>query len=89
MFVMGLMNGEECITQQGQGTDQIGVSTAGMIFTQARILAPMEPIFDTGPVIADVLKPLLKRMDIVRPITDVVAGFVEGLAVTRTGVVDS
>jgi len=86
---MGLMDGEEGVAHQGQGSDQIGVAATGVIFTQARILAPMEPVFDSGPVIANVLEPLLQRMGVVRAIADVVAGFVEGFAVTGAGVVDA
>jgi hypothetical protein len=85
---MGLVNGEERIAQQGQGADQIGVSTARVIFTQARILAPMEPDFDSCPVIANVLEPFLERMSGRGPIADVVAGFVEWLTVASAGMVD-
>lgn len=49
----------------------------------------MEAVFDSCPVIAHVLEPLLKGMGVVRPIADVVTSFVEGFAVTCAGMVDS
>jgi hypothetical protein len=85
---MGLMNGEEGVAHQSEGPDQISVSTPRVIFAQARIFAPMEPVFDASPVIANVLEPLLERMGVVRPIADVITDVVEGLAVTGPSVVD-
>jgi len=86
---MRLMDGEERIAQQGQGPDQIGIPAAGVVFAQAGVLAPMQSVFHTCPVVAHVLQPFGKGVGLVRPIADVIARFLEGLAVAGAAVMDS
>ena len=83
------MDGEEGVTQQGQGADEIGVAAAGVVFAQAGVLAPVETVFDTGPVVAHEGYPLLRGMSLIDAITDVVSLFIERLTVTEPEVVDT
>ena len=71
------MDGEEGVTQQRQGADKVGVTATGVVFAQARILAPMETDFDAGPVIADQGEPLRQRMGVIQAVADVEARFIE------------
>ena len=83
------MDSEEGVTQQGQGTDEIGITAAGMVFAEAGVLAPVETVFDTSPVVANAADPLFWGMGLIDAITDVVAIFIERLTVTESEVVDA
>jgi hypothetical protein len=60
-----------------------------VVFTQASILAPVEPIFDTSPVTSDGVDPLLREMGVVGAIADVIAVLIEGDAITGAEVMDT
>lgn len=72
------MDGEERIAEKRQSANEIGVSATRMIFPQTGILAPMEPVFDSGPVVPDRPDPLFGSQGIVLPVADVIPIFLEG-----------
>lgn len=82
------MNGEQRVAQQSQRPDKIRIAATGVVFTEAGIFAPVQSVFDSGPMVAHVLQPFGKGVGLVPPIADVIARFVEGLAVAGAVVMD-
>lgn len=81
MFVVGLVDTEEGVAQERKGADQVRVPTPRVVFPQAGVLAPVEPVLDSGPMVANSLEPLFQGMSVGRSIADVVTEFFERLAV--------
>ena len=84
-----LVNSEQGATEQGQCADDVGITAAGVVFSEASVFAPVMSVFDSGPVISDVLHPLFERMGLFGTIADVVARFVERLAEASPVVLDT
>lgn len=65
-----MVDGEEGIAQQGEGADEVGVTTAGVVFTEASVLAPVKAVFDASPVIAHEAYPLLREVGVIEAVSD-------------------
>lgn len=67
--------GEDGVAKEDEGADEGGMTRAGFVLVEEGIFAPVEAVFDAGPVSSDEAAPLRKGSFVGFEAAEVVAGF--------------
>lgn len=82
---------EDGVAQEHEGADKGGIARAGFVLVEEGVLAPVQAVFDAGPVAADERDPLREGTLVGVEAAEVVAGFSRlsaGLLAVAVGVDD-
>lgn len=63
------------VTKQHQIGHDVSVSAGGLVFKEARVFAPVEPVFYTAPMATNGLKPLFRASFFSLLAAQIVTGF--------------